>query len=329
MSGPGGAYPDRMRTFPLARLWPRRAAAATQAWVAIGCQEAGTGPEFIYARCEGLGNTARITRCGHGGLAQLAAWNAGGVFRDARVVLMLDAAMRQLMVLDRPAVPDHEVIDALRWPAAASLEKSAEDLLYDAMPLPPLTDAGKPQMLLAATDRSRLAGLQAMLDRAGVRLDAVDVVDMGQRNAVLLDATTAATAAHVTLGATGGELLVGLVAGGELCVSRNLPLPPGFDAAHQDEALVERLVLHVQRAVDLFERQITRFAVAGAVIFREDFAKPTIDALRQVLPGQPREIGFADLAGATPPPGDGDGTATRLAALALLRCREPRAVTSP
>jgi hypothetical protein len=313
-----------MRIVSLPGLWPRRTASAATSWVALGCRDAGGAAQFTYTRCEGLGDAARVTACGQGGLAQLAAWSAGGVFRNARVVLMLDAELRQLMVLDRPTVPDDEVADALRWPAAASLEKAAEELLYDAAPLPPLTDAGKPQMLLAATDRGRLAGLQATVERAGVRLDAIDVVDMGQRNAVLLDTATAATAAHVTLGASGGELLVGLVAGGELCVARNLPLPAGFDRARQDEALVERLVLHVQRAVDLFERQITRFAVAGAVIFREDFAKSTIEALRQVLPGQAREIGFADLAGAAAPPPDGDATATRLAALALLRCRQPQ-----
>jgi hypothetical protein len=314
-----------MRSFALHRLWPSRARSKGRAWVALAYREASPGPEITVVRCEGSGDAANITHCDRGGLATLDSARSAGVFRGAYVVLMLDASQRQLLVLDRPSVPDAEVLDALRWPAAASLEKSAEDLFYDATPLPPLNDSGKSQMLLAAIERSRLAMLRDLLGRRGITLDAIDVVDMGQRNAVLLGSGAAPTAAQVTLGVCGEELLVGLVAGGELCVTRNLPLPAGFQRQSPDEGLTDRLVLHVQRAVDLFERQITRFAVAGAVIFREDLASATVSALRQVLPGQLRELSFADLAPDLPP-ARSDATATRLAALALLRCREATAI---
>lgn len=313
--------------------WPRRFGAATHACVALSAREGEAGLQVAFARAEPLGDGVVVVRHGEGGMAQLAQATAAGVFLDASAVLVLDADQRQLVVLDRPPVPPEEVRDALRWPAAAALELPAEDLLLDAAELPPLNDAGKAQMLVVATPALRLQPIQQQLERAGVRLSAVDSMDMAQRNAVLVQAPAAsasASAAHVVVGISGGELLVGLVAGGELCVTRNLTLPANFARNANDPAVVERLALHVQRAVDLFERQITRFAIVGAFLVAEDFDPALAEALRQVLPGTVRAVALADLAR---PAAEGTTTATtglraRLAATATLRCRDARSTTT-
>jgi MSHA biogenesis protein MshI len=311
--------------------WPRRSGAAPHACVALSAREGEAGLQFAFARAEPQGDGVVVVRHGEGGMAQLAQATAAGVFRDASAVLVLDADQRQLVVLDRPPVPPEEMRDALRWPAAAALELPAEDLLLDAAELPPLNDAGKAQMLVVATPVPRLQPIQQLLERAGVRLSAVDSMDMAQRNAVLVQApAAAASAAHVVVGISGGELLVGLVAGGELCVTRNLTLPSGFARDANDPAVVERLALHVQRAVDLFERQITRFAIVGAFLVAEDFDPALAEALRQVLPGTVRAVSLADLArpAAEGPPTAPTGLRARLAATATLRCRDARGTTT-
>jgi len=317
-----------MKIPTLGRWWPQREQARSGAWVALRVApgEAGEPSRFDFVRVDPAGPAARprLSRQGGGSLQELAVWQAGGAFRGAKLVLMLEAGQRQMLMLDLPAVPEAEQADALRWPVAEALDASAEDLLFDATPLPALNEGGKRQALVAASANHQVQPLLGLLAQAGLRPDAIDVVDMAQRNAVLLQTPANARAAQVVLGLSGGELLVALVAAGELCVARNLPLALPA-SMNDDEALRERIVLHVQRTLDLLERQITRFAIGGAFAVAGDFTPQALDALRQVLPGGLTEINLGSVVAQ-------DGTAlrtalpvtTRLAALAALRCAQAR-----
>jgi MSHA biogenesis protein MshI len=232
---------------------------------------------------------------GSGSGATLAEWETQGAFRGAHVVLMLDAAQRQLLTVERPAVPAAELTEALRWPVSAALELPPDQVLFDAAELPALNDSGKNQLLLACASRARVQTLQALLRKAGIQVDEVDVADMALRNAVLLQVDIQAP--HVVIGATGGELLVGLIADGELCAVRNLPLN-----AIDENALAEitdRLVLHVQRTIDLFERQITRFSISGTCVMRDGLPLTAVVALEQALPGNVRRMSIETLVNAS------------------------------
>lgn len=273
----------------------------------------------VEADRRGPAGRARLVQQGEGGLAQCGAWLSAGAFRDATCVLMLKGVQRQILVLDQPQVPEAEQIDALRWPVAEALDVPAESLRLDAARLPPLNDTGKGQVLVAATTLPLLQPLIDALAEAGIEVDEVDVADMAQRNAALLLGDTPGSAAQVVLGMADGELLMGLVAQGELCMARNLPLP---STALTDDALRDRIVLHVQRTVDLLERQITRFAIGGARVFAGDFPAATLEALRQVLTAGIEEIALSDVVAADAEVASRSTAATvRLAALAALRCR--------
>jgi MSHA biogenesis protein MshI len=219
-----------------------------------------------------------------GPLTVLGDWNSKGAFRGAHVVMMLDASQRQLITVERPAVPNAELTEALRWPVAAALELPPDQVLFDAAELPALNDSGKAQLLLACASRSRVQTLQGLLRKAAIQVECVDVADMALRNAVLMQADISTP--HVVIGATGGELLVGLIAEGELCAVRNLPLNAVDERALAD--MTDRLVLHVQRTIDLFERQITRFSISGTCVLRDGLPPSAASALEQALPGHIR-----------------------------------------
>lgn len=317
----------------LGRWWPRRERARRGgAIVALRIDTSDRGEpsriDFVRVEASAQGGV-RLLRHGGGPADQLGLWQAGGLFRGAELLLMLRSSQRQIMVIDQPDVPEAELADALRWPVAEALDAPAEALLFDATSLPALNDSGKRQVLIAA---AALRNVQPMLDvlaRAGLRPDGIDVADMAQRNAVLLQLSATDKGAQIVLGNSGTEVLVALVAGGELCVSRALPLPAARSDG-DDEAVRDRIVLHVQRSVDLLERQITRFAINGAYAIAGDFTPATLDAVRQVLPIGLKEIALADVAEMASADTSGvDDVTIRLAALAALRCRDVSASAPP
>jgi hypothetical protein len=296
----------------------------------VSTTEQGEPSRIEFARVEAAAQgRARVTRHGGGPASQLALWQASGAFRGAELLLMLRSSQRKILVIDQPEVPEAEQADALRWPVAEALDAPAESVLFDATPLPVLNDGGKPQVLIAAASLRTVQPILDTLAASGLRIDGIDVADMAQRNAVLLQRPAADRGAQIMLGNSGTEVLVALVAGGELCVARGLPLPAS-PANGEDDAVRERIVLHVQRSVDLLERQITRFAIHGAYAVAGDFTPATLDAIRQVLPVGLKEIGLADVAAMeSSDTGAVDDVIIRLAALAALRCAAPVQQPSP
>lgn len=261
--------------------WRLRARTQRSAVVAIALTETSAA----YARVEpSLQGLPRLMAMDAGPLAALSDWQSKGAFRGAQVVLMLDASQRQLMTVERPAVSNAELTEALRWPVAAALELPSDQVLFDAAELPALNDSGKAQLLVACASRGRVQTLQGFLRKAAIHVDGVDVADMALRNAVLMQADIQSP--HVVIGATGGELLVGLIADGELCAVRNLPLNAVDERALGE--MTDRLVLHVQRTIDLFERQITRFSISGTCVLRDGLPLAAATALEQALPGHIR-----------------------------------------
>jgi hypothetical protein len=304
-----------------------RKAPVTHAIVAFQASGGDSLRSIAFARADRLRGVVRLGRSEPAGIEAL---RADGLLRDARSVLVLDAAQRQIVMLDAPAVDESEWSQALRFPVAKALGSEPDDVLFDHARVPVLAEAGRPQVMIAA---ARLGPVRALLDQLaerGLRPDAVDVVDMAQRNLVLTAADDTRPGATVVIGAAGRELMVGLVADGDLCVARNLALPTSFAADRHDEAVSERLVLHVQRTVDLFERQITRFAIGSARLVSEDFAPATLAALQSGLSIPTRLVGLADLASGVPvPAGVERGTLLRLAATARMRAEAGTGVGRP
>lgn len=305
----------------LPRWRSAHAASVAEATVVIRAATGGSAPTVDFARAERHAGVCRVGRVEAAGLEAL---RADGLFRGARSVLVLDANQRQMLVLEAPPVEPAEWAAALRFPVAKALEAEPDEIAFDHAPMPALADNGRPQVLVAATRLAALRELLQALAARGLRPDAVDVVDMAQRNLALARADEPSTGGTVVVGASAREFMVGLVAGGELCVVRNLATPAAFGPDQHDDGIADRLALHLQRTVDLLERQITRFAITRAVIAAEDFAPATLEVLRGALPIASTPVRLADLAPSLAG-GDGrrDATLVRLAATALMRTRTP------
>lgn len=184
-------------------------------------------------------------------------WRQQGLFRRAHhVVVVLPTRLRTTTLLARPDVPDAELVSATRWQLAASLDYPAEDALLDVLPLPALASSQPAQVMALSARVQTVRDHIAPLLAAGIRPTVIDIEDTAQRNLAL--SAGPRRAAVATLGFSERAALLTVVADGELCVSRAIALP---DMASQPSATCERLTVQLQRTLDAFDRQATRFAV--------------------------------------------------------------------
>ena len=186
-----------------------------------------------------------------------------GMLRGAQQLLVLPGALRSFHALPRPKVPDSELVEAVRWQLSGNLEYPADEALVQVLTMPELSDNPQQQLLAVVAHGPTVREHLAPLHESGWAPEIVDIEETAQRNLMLLSASQ--NAAGVCVGFAGDEALITLVAGGELCLTRLVTIERGDSAA-----TVERLALQVQRVLDGFERQTTRFAIRSV----------------QLLPGQ-------------------------------------------
>jgi MSHA biogenesis protein MshI len=191
--------------------------------------------------------------------AALRALKQEGLFRDARVHFLLTPGQYDVHQLAAPAVPAEDLRDALRWQLRSSLGYPPEEALLDVASLPQPADAPARQSLLAVTARrSVVVEAIAPLVACGLAVDAVDVPEFAQRNLaqrILADEN----ATHGWLAFDQDTFLLTTHCLGELAFARRMLLPNAALNAENDADpvahFVERVVVQVQRSLDLFERQ--------------------------------------------------------------------------
>ncbi len=193
-----------------------------------------------------------------------------GLFRDASIHFLLAPGQYDVHQLAAPAVLPEDLHDALRWQLRGALGYPPEEALIDFASLPQPADAPARQSLIVVTARrSVVAEAIAPLAACGLAVDAVDVPEFAQRNlAQRILPDEAAT--HGWLAFDPDTFLLTAHCLGELAFTRRMLLPnaalnPESDAdpiAH----FVERVVVQVQRSLDLFERQSGLPPVAQIII---------------------------------------------------------------
>jgi len=227
------------------------------------------------------GGRLRVVHASHHAdvVAGARALRLAGLLRGASQLLLLPTALRTFHSLPRPQVPEAELAEATRWQLAPNLDFAPEQALVQVLPLPALSDNPTLQLLAVLAHGPAVREHLAPLHEAGWAPDIVDIEETAQRNLMLLAApgASAGLTAGACVGFADNEALITLAAGGELCLTRSFT----FDAL-DSSAAAERLALQLQRALDGFERQTTRFAVKSVLLL----PGPLGSALPAALAGQ-------------------------------------------
>ena len=223
-------------------------------------------------------------------LSALRRWSRKGFLSNALLVLVLPAEMRTITHVAKPETPDAEVVSALRWQIANSLDYPAEEALIDAIDLPILATGQAPQMMAISARASLVKKYMEPLLDLGLTPDVIDIQDQGIRNLSLLAAPASAARACVWL--RGTNALITIIAGAELCQTRAMEMG---DTAQNAEGVADRLSLQLQRTLDAFDRQATHYAVRYMHLLPNHHGPALADALNAHLTIKCLSLDFAQL----------------------------------
>jgi MSHA biogenesis protein MshI len=192
-----------------------------------------------------------------------------GVLGSAPIVVLLAPGQYDLQQMPLPAVPDDEMRDALRWQLRSHLAYPPEEALLDFIRLP---HGGEHKQLLLAVAAHRPvveAALLPLLQNA-LTVTAVDVPEFAQRNLAGFKGAAGVTSAW--LGFERDTCLLTVHLDSELAFSRRMLMPGAAaneiepETAESAQHIAERVVLQVQRSLDLFERQSGLAPLARAML---------------------------------------------------------------
>ena len=187
---------------------------------------------------------------------------------------LMSAGEYQLLTVDAPNVPPAELKAAIRWSVQGLIDFHIDDATVDVLDIPPEPgSSGAAHAMYAVVTRNDL--VKHHIDRfqeAAIPLSVIDIAETAQRNiGVLCEATDERAVALLYAAETHSLLTVNFK--GELYLARRIEL--GFEQLfrHDDEGAREaglnRILLEVQRTLDVFERQYHFVPVGKLVVAPE------------------------------------------------------------
>lgn len=183
----------------------------------------------------------------------------------------------QLMQVDRPAVEEQELVQALRW-SAKELLSSNEEMAVDYFDLP-AQPTGSNKVNLVAVPMPLVNEVSEGMIEAGLNLQSIGIEELSQ-----CDLLASAEQAKITLiQEPGEEVCLSIIRQQQLYFSRRLK---GYEQLSSygleqiQQGIAETLSLEIQRSMDYFESQL-RQAPAKQLLICID--TPFVDELSQTL----------------------------------------------
>ena len=164
----------------------------------------------------------------------------------------------QISSVEAPNVPQEELKTAVRWLLKDMLDYHIDDATIDVLGLPADKYApGRKAMMYVISARNQLiAQRQNQFDHAQIPLKVIDIPELAQRNIANLIAPAERGIALLSLHASGALLTITF--NDELYLARRLEInlnQLGAGQAEQQQTLLEKISLELQRTFDHVERQ--------------------------------------------------------------------------
>lgn len=214
--------------------------------------------------------------------------------RDLPAVSVLDSDNYSMLLVEAPDVPTDELRAAVRWRVKDLIDFHIDDAVLDVFQMPKRGISGPNQMMYAIA--AKTVGVQAEVDvaeDAGVKLKAIDIVELSLRNlAVLLDRDDRGIAL-LYLAETSGVLLV--VRQGTLYLARRLETGVRTlrDSDGLRSELIAGLALEARRSLDYFESHYEQSSLS--VIYTAGLEPADLDQMSSDLGISVRSIELSAL----------------------------------
>jgi len=210
----------------------------------------------------------------------------------ARCVVVAAPDTYQLMLIERPNVPDNELRDAARWRIQEYLEFPAADAVIDAFAFPETATRGRASMLfVVASARARLEAAVRTVTGAGLIPACIDITELTLRNLVHR-VYPSAEHSIALLRVTPSAGIINITRGEELFLSRRISgVPREFNDANWEQ-FKDTLLLQVQRSIDYYESALSQPpADCLLVAASSGWQQPIVSHLESMLPLPVRALG--------------------------------------
>ncbi len=175
--------------------------------------------------------------------------------RGLPVVATLPASAYSLVQLEAPELDADELREAVRWRVKDLIDFPVEEAVIDVFPLPASRRPGAPSLVYVVVARSnQVESLAGLLRDAGLRVEAIDIVEMAIRNLALHLDRPGRPRAYLQI--QPDQTIIEIADGSRIFLSRRVmqEFDPGADTELL-QAQMENLALEVQRSLDYFESQ--------------------------------------------------------------------------
>ena len=205
--------------------------------------------------------------------------------KDVPFSWVLLAQDYKLLMLEAPDIPAAERNDAMRWQIKEMIDFPLEEALLDTCLIPEFGPSRRRMLYAVVARQSQLLPKKALLQGAGIILEAIDIIELILRNIASLYVKPAQSIVLVSL-STADSLLT-VCQDDNLYFSRNIKIdfatlsddyisnacagdevPPAFDT----------LVTNIQRSLDYFESQMGKVLPESVVITPLPFRANTLKA---------------------------------------------------
>jgi MSHA biogenesis protein MshI len=183
--------------------------------------------------------------------------------RRRSVRILLDRAEYQLLQVDAPAVPAEEMKTAVRWQVKDLLRLPLDEVTLDVAPPPEAPAGGRRAMAYVAAAsndivKQRMLGFRIFASDVEV----IDIPEMAQRN--IADRLEEQGRATAVLSVNAAGCLLTASREGTLYFTRHFDLPGGLsENASERREQLDKLVLDLQRSVDVLEHQFSFLSVSA------------------------------------------------------------------
>ncbi|GAA5171135.1 hypothetical protein [Viridibacterium curvum] len=215
--------------------------------------------------------------------------------RSTQVRVLLERNEYQLLQIEAPAVPPEELKTAVRWQVKDMLRLPVDEVTLDVAPPPEAPAGGRRAMAYVAAAsndvvRERMLGFRIF----NSDVDVIDIPEMAQRN--MADRLEEPERATAVLSICGNSCLLTASRAGTLYFTRQFELPGGLalDVQERREQL-DRLVLDLQRSVDVLEHQYSWLSVSTLWLAPFEYADELLSLLIEHLYLPARAIDLATL----------------------------------
>lgn len=196
---------------------------------------------------------------------------AGG---PAPVAAVLDPADYQLLLVERPDVPEPEMANAVKWRLRDRLDQSAEETVVDVFDVPPQARGTQQMIYAVAAKASAVSRLAGEIERAGLRIDVIDIPELCLRNIATALPQDRFGVALLRLDGPRGMLTLSRES--QLYQIRQIEIGTASDNPADNASAI---ALEMQRSLDYFESHYDQRPIRDIVLAPAPGVEALVDAL--------------------------------------------------